>query len=59
MLIPYKLALALLGLHPREILAHMIQESCTRMFIAAWLQKKNTENKCPKTGEWRNAHHWK
>lgn len=38
MLIPYKLALSLLGVYPRETLAHMFQESCTRMFLAVWLQ---------------------
>ena len=38
MLIPCKLALALLGVYPRETLAQMFPESCTRMFIAAWLQ---------------------
>lgn len=44
MLIPYKLALSLLGVYPRETLAHMFQESCTRMFLAARLQQQNTEN---------------
>ena len=52
--LPYDLAIALLGIYPRDTGVLMHRGTCTPMFIAvlSTIAKLRKEPKCPSTDEW-------